>query len=291
MKILSLIPRIMAVEPAVNWSGTKTENTLFIYPFEEGFEYKCLEAAEALKPDFIIMFAFGEGPFCPNPDRIRLIKAKFPIVYIATDGACRGLWPTLRYFKQADCFTKTVNIDGSYEWPEGTVDLVTLSPLDQKRYQIAQPFHYRAVKLGFMGGQGAEWDLRRTVSNELISRGVLTLGGRDETWGSAPKYTDFMLSCQAVINFPQTGLGNVHVKARALETGLAGALLLEHSSSILKNYFIPDEEYFEWNTCDDVVRILELPSGIRQSMANRYSNKVYELTNPDAWVEKVAAIL
>lgn len=295
MKLLSLIPKIMAVEPAVNWTGTKVENKLFIYPFEPDFETRCLEAAEENKPELIIMFAFGEGPYSPSPDKIRLIRDKFPIVYIATDGACRGLWPILRRFKHAECFSKIVNIDGSHHSPPGLVDLVTLSPLDQGRYSGNRKYlKDRTIQLGFMGGEGAVGNLRRDICDALLAQGILTRGKRDESWGSNPAYTDFMLDCRAVINFPYSGLGHFQVKARALETGLSGAMLLEHTDgygSILDDYFTPEEDYMEFKSIDDVVRILDMPLQAQQAMGDRFRQKVLPLTDPDLWVEKVMNIL
>lgn len=292
MKILSLIPRIMAVEPAVNWSGTKCQMTLFIYPFQEDFETLCLYVAEKHEPDLILMYAFGEGPYCPDPEKIKRIKDKFPIVYMASDGACRGLWPALTRFRQADCFSAMVNIDGSYNWPDGLIDLVTLSPLDQARYNIyRKPLRDRGIRLGFQGGEGAVGTPRRDICDELERRGILTRGQRNETWGSNQAYTDFMLECRGVVNFPHTGLGHVHVKARVLEAGLAGALILEHSDSILRNYFKKDEEYFEWTTIEDIEKILDIPIQHRQDVAYRGRNKALEYTNPDVWVEKVMKVI
>ena len=291
MKVLSLIPRIMAVEPAVNWSGTEAKNSLFIYPFEDDFETRCLEAAEEYNPDLILMFAFGEGPYCPNTDKIRLIRDKFNIVYMASDGACRGLWPVLKRFRDADCFSAMVNIDGSHHWPEGTIDLVTLSPLDQSRYSNRTPIKDRPYRLGFMGGEGAIGNPRRDISQILLGKNVLTMGKRDERWGSNQQYTDFMLNSQAIINFPQTGLGNLHIKARALEAGLAGAVLFEQSCSFLKDYVPPEEHYFQWTTTEDVTTFLETPLDIREKMAENFREKVLPLTDPDKFVEKVMNVL
>lgn len=294
MKILSLIPRIMAVEPAVNWSGTKVQNTLFIYPFEPDFETRCLEAAQAHQPDLIIMFAFGEGPYCPDPQKIKLIKEKFPIVYIATDGACSGLWPTIRRFKQAQCFSAIVNIDGCFNVPPdiaAAIDLVTLSPLDQARYSYRRHIRDRSIALGFMGGEGARGTIRRDICDELIGMGILTRGQRNETWGSNPDYTNFMLDCRAVLNFPQTGLGKVHVKARALEAGLAGALLLEQAGSPLKHYATPGEDYFEWSSIEDIIKYLDMPLEDRAKMTYRFREKVLGWTDPDIWVQKVMRVV
>lgn len=296
MKLLCCIPKIMAVEPAVNCWGPNdpdVQNSMFIYPFEVDWELRCLDLAEMLKPDLIILFAFVEGEMCPVPDKIKLIKEKFPIVYIATDGGCAGMATPLKYFKQTECFTKIVNIDGMHTWPEGTVDLVTLSPLDFRRYEPNNQIElkHRPLPLGFMGGSGAIGDLRRDMCDELVRQGLLTLGRRDESFDSSHKYVDFMLSCQAVINFPQTGRGQVHIKSRTMETGLAKACLLEQKGSPLNQYLIPGEDYLEWDSIEDIQKFFKHGVPNMQEMADRMHEKVRELTNPTKWVQKVLAVL
>lgn len=290
MKVLFCIPKIMAVEPAVNWGKLPTvDSSIFIYPFEEGWEHLCLLEAVKVNPAAIFLFAFLEGPHKPKVS-IKLLKVICPTIYMSTDGGCSGAWPALKEFNEASYFTKIVNIDGM---PCPWADLVTLSPLEQQRYLYRGyfPLRDKTIRLGFMGGSGAIGDIRRDMNDSLAAKGILTLGTRDESWGSNEKYTDFMNNCKAVINYPYTGRGQKHVKSRCLETGLARAVLLEQKDSPLNQYCTPGKDYFEWETEEDIVKILDLPMDMRQEAADNLHRKAKELTDPEKWLSKVLGTL
>lgn len=172
------------------------------------------------------------APGNPGDDTLAMIGRAMPLVHICFDGGDSPWWPVMERYRRAGVFRAQVNIDGA-ECPGA--DLVTLCPVDPRFYAGGEV--ERDIALGFSGNLGS--GLRQQVVGALVREAGLQVRPRAslET-ADYPDYAQFMRRCRAVVNIPVSGSGQyMHVKARIVEAGLAGAAVLEHEESPAHKWF------------------------------------------------------
>lgn len=311
MKVLWLINNSMMLEATANSIQDVVTNQIKIYknggclPKDRGLP-ECLLAIEEHKPDVIFFIGAGNGPDVWHPDDLKKIKEKAKFIHICVDGGCPGWWSVLELYKENNCFDLTVSIDGSYKSPAGTVDLVTLTPGWELPYKFggsvkrfkdkdyypsnSMPLDMRPEQLGFMGGLGSQE--RQDIVGKLIHLNLLTFNNaRSEAWGTYKAYAEFMCCCQSVLNLARTGMNlhYMHVKNRVIETALAKACLFEQKGSPIHHWFVKDEDYLEWESPYDVMKLLAVSD--KQKIANSLNAKVKEFHSPAVWFNKIVSKL
>ena len=282
-KILWLTTSSMNVEPVIDSLEScgfdiQIEKVNFDSVAENYFfdEQLYVDVAQR-KPDAVFYIGSLEGPYLARPHVFQMIRDFTPIVNFVFDGACPNGWPTLKKFRENKCFTITVNIDGNQDWPKGENDMTTLCPIDPRPYNKQVE---KSVKVGFCGGSASSD--RAALLKRLEAEGLIERQERDESAGSYPKYADFMLKCQAVVNMAKSGSGqSMQVKARVVEAGLASACLLEPKGSPTKNWLKPDVEYLEYSNTEDLMAIIRVLSLKDSSMAERIGKALHKRVTSD----------
>ena len=200
-----------------------------------------------------VVFYIGAcvAPGNPGIDTLGMIGQAAPLVHICFDGGDSPWWPVMRRYRQAGVFRLQVNIDGA-DCPEA--DMTTLCPVDPRPYDAVVDVLERDIALGFSGNLGS--GLRQQIATSLMQEADLVVRPRSglETADYAD-YARFMRRCRAVVNIPVSGTGQyLHVKARVVEAGLAGAAVLDHEASPSHKWFPGAIIPYRGETLVDVAR-------------------------------------
>lgn len=194
------------------------------------------------------------GGYCTLPHALfRALRKIAPTVCLCPEASdSHWWWKIITAFIAEDCFDLYVNVDGCEDWPHRPQDLTLLTPIDEHQYADHLTWNARKVTLGVSSNLGTErMRLYEALGDKLTIRKM--------TPGDTYKdYVAFMKSCRFVLNTCGQGAGGgKHVKGRVLETGWACATLLEPAGSPTSKWFKPGVDYLEYETAEDVIRILE----------------------------------
>lgn len=208
---------------------------------------RILDAAEQARPDVIFYLGANAGAGLPTEDTLRRLKTMAPSVNLVCDAADEPLHVAIKHYRKKQCFDLHVGLDGA---PDSPVDLVTLTPVSCRAFSGSAP--KRDIRCGFSGGIGGK---RSRVLGALGSRVWLRLRGEDYA-----DHVNFLRRCRMVVNTAFTGSGHAyHIKGRVLETGYAGAALLEHTESPIRAWF-PTDAYFGYRDPEHAIDIIETAS-------------------------------
>lgn len=214
-----------------------------------------LNFADALKPDLILYVATAGGPFLPSVGTFARLKNIAPVVNICFDAGDVGFRPLLEAYAEAKCFSLVVACDGCNDGP---VDLVSFHPVDPRPYAFNVPLEHRPIALGTCGGFPPGF--RGSVKDHLMKHAGLVMKPREEKVGSYQRYADFMMRCRVVFDCAVSA-GGEHgqgpfartLKTRAIETGLAGACLLELRGCALNKWAEENRDYMTYETAEEGV--------------------------------------
>ncbi len=203
------------------------------------------------KPDLVVYVgALSEhhGKPVPHVSTLAKIGAKHLMVHVCFDGAEHYWFHRLQQYYDKGRFALQVNIDGVRTGPIGDRGLTLLCPVDVYDYDCV-PHKQRPIQCGFSGGLHAG---RPEFIFPLAQRGALVYRPRNEQDEHA-NYRSFLAMCRVGFNHATTGgiIGGLHIKARVLECAASGCLVLESKGSPLSNWFVPDEDYLEYDSVDD----------------------------------------
>jgi hypothetical protein len=272
---------------------------------DDAVQFEGLPArVNAYAPDLVVMIGCCDagGAQMPNTDVLRAIGQQHPFVHICCDGSETDWWPQLARYHEAGCFALQINIDGVRIGPVGEYGLTTLCPIDPAGFpNPPRPWAERPVRLGFRGSYqiddpapGGYLHPRTPAIRELLAAGLLTISERDHHDPAQTAYRDFLSSCRYVWNHAATGSGQrMHVKARVIETALAGAVLVETAGSPTADWFEPGEDYLTY-PADDVswgVRSLLDNGAYDKGVAANLRRKVLEQHTPAAFWAKIVNAL
>lgn len=243
-------------------------------------EAELLALVKAEKFDLILYISAWEGLFVPTNETLGQVKSMAPLVHLLFDGADPPWWAQLEEFERAGVFSLTVNIDGSHAWPGGKdwnvasylhgsnvpalKDALTLlTPLDPRHFQgppFPPPFLARPFPIAYAGNAGG-WTRGGYVRQLQQELKRFHYRQRDDHPHSYKIYCDFLRHSRAVVSVPFTGSGAAtHVKGRVLETGYAGAALLEYFDSPTKDWFTPGEDYEVYDDIGSLISVAEMLS-------------------------------
>jgi hypothetical protein len=208
-------------------------------PYERHAEF--IDIARNVAPDFIVCVgALDWGPGISNPIPKHPILCRLrdiaPSVLLCGDVADSAWWGTLDEYASHGCFDLVVGMDGCAR--DGVIPKLT--PVDARAYRPL-PWNERPIQIGCNGGQGGERGQMIGMLN-AVTPGIVP----------AEAMAAFMCRCKAIVNAPRNGTGNDdHVKGRVVETGFAGACLLERRNAATARWFTPGVDYVEYGSPED----------------------------------------
>ena len=257
------------------------------------------------KPDMIV-YVGACGGNMPSVECLTWLRRNVaPSVLICSDAADGDSpwWPLLDIYAEKNTFSVMVAIDGNRDWPYHNMGLTLLTPIDPATFaKGTTPHAQRDIKFGFAGNIGGNSPDktgvvrgRRPYIDQMTRTAGLQFRNRDRhgQLGTYQDVADFMCRSCITPNFPETGSFRLmHVKGRVVEAGLAGCMLLEgkrlKSSSPTEHWFEKGVDYLEWDTLDDVRRILkETTPEISQQFGERLRAKVLAEHTPEKFWGKI----
>ena len=246
------------------------------------------------RPDIIIYTSQAAGPYVASTSTFKALRGIAPIVHLCLDAADCGFTDLLKLYRDQGCFSYTVGCDGL---ADGPVDWVSFHPVDPRPYNDARTMALdsRPVPLGTAGG--FPYGLRKDVIDSLKQECGLYIRPREETFNSYQRYANFLMQCRIVADCALSAGGPEGsgpyartLKTRAIETGLAGACLLELRGCALNKWATEDVDYATYETPEEAVevaRYLMANPDKAQAMAERFSKIVREKMSPRIFYEQV----
>lgn len=211
------------------------------------------------KPDFVVYIGgvFGRQPSAAALANITNRIA--PMVLICSDAADIPWHEVLRRYTQTGAFALQVAIDGSHKWPDSSQHMTALTPVDPALFtQDNKPHSERGINCGFAGnGGGGPGSKRTQLLAFLLQQRILDLRIRSDLPYTYEAYCDYLGKCRISLNTAWTGTeAAMHVKGRVLESGLAGACLLETKGSPTSYWFRPGLDYLEYESPAEAAQII-----------------------------------
>jgi len=221
--------------------------------------------AKLAKPDLIVSAPPAGGNFAPTTETYKRLRDIAPSVLLAFDASDVGWHGLLSEYRAAKCFDLYVNCDGCEDWPKENGDLTLCSPVGDSFYNNQRPVLDRPIRFGFCGGHRS--DPRFSIVNHLVRNAGLYVRPRDPVYGGYQEYADFLQQCRIVLNICYSAGGphgqdkmTKQLKARVVETGFAGACLLETRGSPAEKHFIPGVDFLAYDTKEEAEHIVKTAS-------------------------------
>lgn len=226
------------------------------------------------QPDFIVYIGSRWGEIVAIETLQQLNKNVAPMVHLCSDAADHPWWDLIEEYEAKGCFALQVAIDGNKRWPlHGKPrGLTALTPFDPSRFGLPSPHAERPVVFGYGGNLGGKNQAegappekvskRRRILDECIAGGLKVRVRDDEGTStftaSYQDYADFNGRCRILLNVPFSGTQeHMQVKGRVVEAGMAGAVLLEHKGAPTADWFVPGEDYLEYDNAAHAVQIVQ----------------------------------
>lgn len=236
--------------------------------------------------DLVIYMGAAELEKTPPIKTLQSIREKTKLMMICCDASCGQGWgPILDIYHKEGCFDLIVNIDGSDNWVKHGSDYTATTPFDPRYFGDPPPWEPRPILLGFGGGANAN---RREIIRKIGS--IITIHNRSEAYGSYHAYANFMKNCKFVLNMNERNT----VKGRALETALAGAVLVEQRVSKTNNTFskwFDESQFILYDNSEDIGELIFDHYDRAAEMAKAFHNEVKKNHNPTTFWKKVLEIV
>jgi hypothetical protein len=272
-----------------------------------------LMEAKIGKPDAIVYISAWQEDYVPLNETLGELNSIAPLIHFLCDGADFPWWPQLKEFERRGTFSLTVNIDGSHYWPGGkdwpdvgvtarepdgsetllpkiSNAMTLLTPVDVSKFpHTGVAYTERPYAIGYGGNNGGH--MRSVIVQRMQRVPGFAFKQRDVNPETYQGYADFLSHCRVSVNVPFTGTGlHRHVKGRVLETGFAGACLLEWENEATRAWFSPRNEFFEYNTidgCADIAEWLSNHPRIAEETARALNERVVRDHHPCVFWSKV----
>ena len=242
-----------------------------------------------VKPDFIVYIgSIEQYASClpvPSVDILCKLNDIAPMIHLCGDACDSAWWSWLDNYDKKQCFALQVSIDGSFDNPIASYKngMLALTPIDCRPFE-PKPWSERSIRLGLVGGLG---HTKRLVTiTELINQKLLTFveTSKDRSYTEMAK---ILCDSQIILNGADNGTGNrQHVKGRVIEAGFAGCCLFESRGSPTNRWFVPGQEYFEYDGAQEVANILNSNSDF-EITAVRFHNSIVREHHPKVFWGKV----
>lgn len=250
-----------------------------------------IEEAREFRPQVIVYIGAIEqyhGKPCIQIDNMKRLRDIAPTIHLCGDASDSPWWPLLEDFDRNDCFAAQVNIDGNHESPIERFrnGLTLLTPID------VTPFKWKDWQtrkfVGTSGNSGGDHRVR--LMNRMFEYpGFEWLRTNDAI--SYDAMADYMCGLKIIVNSPQNGSQTgFHVKGRVVETGFAGACLLEAEDSPTKAWFKPNVDYLTYKDFDHAASVLDWAKqndDLVCDMATEFHHRCWNLHHPQVFWDKV----
>jgi hypothetical protein len=213
-------------------------------------------------PDFIVYIGtrWGQQPSIAALAKINSLIA--PMVHICSDAADPPWWELLLAYHYAGAFALQVAIDGSRKWPLAETQMTALTPVDPATFPPFKPHAERGIACGYAGNAGSGGGSKRTGMLSALL-GVPPVGTlidlriRSNLPNTYEAYCDYLGKCRMSLNIAHSGTeATMQVKGRVVESGLAGACLLENKGAPTSEWFRPGIDYLEYADQFDAEKII-----------------------------------
>lgn len=219
--------------------------------------------AKEFGPDMIVYIGSRWGMMPSQAALARLNSSVAPMVHICSDAADPPWWSLLQEYHYAGCFTLQVAIDGSRKWPLSDSQMTALTPVDPSTFaSFPIPHVDRSIACGFAGNQGSGNGSKRTgmlsalLSVNPVGR-FIDVRARTNLPYTYESYCDYLCKCRMSLNIAWSGTeATCQVKGRVVESGLAGACLLETKGAPTSDWFRPGLDYLEYEDQFEAERII-----------------------------------
>jgi hypothetical protein len=211
------------------------------------------------KPDFVVYIGSRWGKQ-PSISCLSQINEKIaPMVHLCSDAADPPWFDLLRDYHSAGCFSLQIAIDGSHKWPLSSTQMTALTPVDPASFPLGlRPHEERGIRAGYGGNAGGGPGTKRTdFLAAMLQERALDMRGRTNLPHTYDAYCDFLQNCRMSFNTSFSGTeAALQVKGRVVESGLAGALLLETKGAPTSYWFRPGIDYLEYESPENAVSII-----------------------------------
>lgn len=209
-------------------------------------------------PEFIVYVGsvFGKQPSIAALAHITDKIA--PMIHLCSDAADSPWHHLLREYHNAGAFSLQVAIDGSHKWPNSDRHMTALTPVDPALFPPLRPHAERAVACGYAGNQGGgPQSLRTILLCEILEARCLDIRIRASLPFTYEPFCEYLSTLRMSLNIAYSGTeATTHVKGRVLETGLAGACLLETKGTPTSYWFRPGLDYLEYGSAKEAIEII-----------------------------------
>lgn len=242
-----------------------------LYERKEYAPGQMVQIARDCNPDLIVWV--GALTRHPAPEVLRGLRGVAPMVLLCGDLSDDGWKNEAHHLLHHECFDLYISMDG-FASP-GFVPKLT--PVDTRPY-LPKYWNERTTPCGFYGG----YDTERY--NTIPAVGAVHAGFPL----SYKELAEFMCNCKTIVNTPRSGSDNSdHVKGRVVETGFAGAVLLERRNHATSQWFRPGIDYVEYlNPTDGHHRLqwlMERPEEAQEIAASLHQRVVTEHSPAAYW--------
>lgn len=291
-----LVLRTFTADCEKNWRSLECLGhtcTVIQYDADDRTPQMIVDLAAMTKPDAIVYIGAIEkyhGRRVLAPGALCELRGIAPTIHICGDGSDEPWWEWLDAYDRAGCFACQVSIDGSQSTPIAGFKngMVRLTPTDPFAFP-ATPWEDRLIPSAFPGGLG------HGARAELVAH--LTQKAKGFEWrNSSTSYGEmavFMSNAKIIVNSPMNGSGTGdHVKGRVVETGFAGACLLERAGSPTSRWFRAGVDYLEYTDPDSAVVALQAAAendGHVRTIAERFAARVRTEHHPRVFWRDVFA--
>lgn len=237
-------------------------------------------------PDLIVYIGSRWGKQPSIACLSKMAEKLAPSVHICSDAADMPWHDLLREYHLCGAFTVQVAIDGSHKWPLASSQMTALTPVDPILFpQRISPHAERGISCGFAGnGGGGPGSKRTELLGYLLEKRILDLRIRSNLPYTYESYCDYLGKCRTSLNIAYSGTEQaLQVKGRVLESGLAGACLLETAGAPTSYWFRPGLDYLEYKDPADLVAIItriEHEPEATQAMAESLRRRVLSEHSP-----------
>ena len=218
-----------------------------------------LSAIEAYEPDLVVLSSYSPGKINqPSLNFLELIKEKSGISFIHLWHDSVSLGEPGHRLLSSPLIDLHVALDSSNLIDSGVhLDkfLRLWAPIDRTIFNMA-PDEPRTIGTSFLGSTSSYRDVRKPYLDHLESNGLnlFRSGGQLDNQLSLEEYAAIFMRSKISINFAFSVGSACQLKVRVFEILYSGALLMESANPETKKYFIPGQDYVEFESKEDLLK-------------------------------------
>ena len=218
-----------------------------------------LSKVKEYAPDLIVYIGSRWGVQPSIAALAQLNNRVAPSIHICSDAADPPWHDLLRSYHEAGAFSLQVAIDGSKRWPLSQTQMTALTPVDPKNFPEFKPHAERAIACGYAGNPGSGPGSKRTgMLSALLQMKAIDLRIRSNLPFTYESYCEYLAKCRMSLNIAHSGTEQtMQVKGRVVESGLAGACLIESKGAPTSDWFTPGRDYLEYGDQFEAQKLIQ----------------------------------